>query len=83
MADSQLYLDIYVLGLPFVFYYNIATGVFSALGRFQDPFLFLAVSSTANVAMDVSLRHHLRMGVAGVAWATFLCQGLPVHWPWW
>ncbi|MBP3684927.1 MAG: MATE family efflux transporter, partial [Oscillospiraceae bacterium] len=26
MADSKLYLDIYMLGLPFVFYYNIATG---------------------------------------------------------
>ena len=31
-ADSKLYLDIYVWGLPFVFFYNIATGIFSALG---------------------------------------------------
>ena len=31
-ADSSLYLDIYVWGLPFVFFYNIATGIFSALG---------------------------------------------------
>ena len=29
MADSKLYLDIYVWGLPFVFFYNIATGIFS------------------------------------------------------
>lgn len=28
-ADSSLYLDIYVWGLPFVFFYNIATGIFS------------------------------------------------------
>ena len=28
--DSKLYLDIYILGLPFVFFYNIATGIFSA-----------------------------------------------------
>lgn len=26
--DSKLYLDIYVYGLPFVFFYNIATGIF-------------------------------------------------------
>ena len=32
LADSALYLDIYVLGLPFMFFYNIATGIFSALG---------------------------------------------------
>ena len=28
-ADSTIYLDIYVYGLPFVFFYNIATGIFS------------------------------------------------------
>ena len=27
-ADSKLYLDIYIWGLPFVFFYNIATGIF-------------------------------------------------------
>ena len=31
-ADSTIYLDIYVYGLPFVFFYNIATGIFSGLG---------------------------------------------------
>ena len=76
MADSKLYLDIYMLGLPFVFYYNIATGVFSALGDSKTPFLFLAVSSTANIAVDILFVTAFNMGVAGVAWATFLCQGI-------
>ena len=76
MADSKLYLDIYMLGLPFVFYYNIATGVFSALGDSKTPFLFLAASSTANIAVDILFVTAFRMGVAGVAWATFLCQGI-------
>ena len=76
MADSKLYLDIYMLGLPFVFYYNIATGVFSALGDSKTPFLFLAVSSTANIAVDILFVTAFQMGVAGVAWATFLCQGI-------
>ncbi len=76
MADSKLYLDIYMLGLPFVFYYNIATGVFSALGDSRTPFLFLATSSTANIAVDILFVTAFRMGVAGVAWATFLCQGV-------
>ena len=76
MADSRLYLDIYILGLPFVFYYNIATGVFSALGDSKTPFLFLAASSTANIAVDILFVTAFDMGVAGVAWATFLCQGV-------
>lgn len=75
-ADSRLYLDIYVWGLPFVFFYNIATGIFSALGDSKTPFYFLAVSSTANIAVDILFVKAFHMGVAGVAWATFLCQGL-------
>ena len=76
MADSALYLQIYVLGIPFLFFYNVSTGIFSALGDSKTPFLFLALSSTANIAMDVFFVSGLGMGVAGVAWATFLCQGV-------
>ena len=75
-ADSKLYLDIYVWGLPFVFFYNISTGIFSALGDSKTPFYFLAVSSTANIAVDILFVKAFDMGVAGVAWATFLCQGI-------
>ncbi len=75
-ADSKLYLDIYVWGLPFVFFYNLSTGIFSALGDSKTPFYFLAVSSTANIAADILFVSVFRMGVAGVAWATFLCQGI-------
>ena len=75
-ADSQLYLDIYIWSLPFVFFYNIATGIFSALGDSKTPFIFLAISSTANIGMDILFVTAFKMGVAGVAWATFLCQGV-------
>lgn len=75
-ADSRLYLDIYAWGLPFVFFYNIATGIFSALGDSKTPFFFLAVSSLSNIAVDIWFVKAFHMGVAGVAWATFLCQGV-------
>ena len=76
LADSKLYLDIYIWGLPFVFFYNIATGIFSALGDSKTPFVFLAVSSLSNIGMDILFVEAFDMGVAGVAWATFLCQGV-------
>lgn len=76
LADSKLYLDIYIFSLPFVFFYNIATGIFSALGDSKTPFFFLAASSTSNIAMDILFVAGFHMGVAGVAWATFLCQGV-------
>lgn len=75
-ADSELYLHIYIRGLPFVFFYNISTGIFSALGDSRTPFLFLAASSTANVGVDVLFVTVFDMGVAGLAWATLFCQGI-------
>ena len=75
-ADSKRYLDIYIFGLPFVFLYNVATGIFSALGDSKTPFLFLACSSLSNIGMDILFVTAFGMGVDGVAWATFLCQGV-------
>lgn len=75
-ADSRLYLTIYTWGLPFVFFYNLSTGIFSALGDSKTPFLFLAISSLSNIAMDILFVTAFDMGVSGVAWATFLCQGV-------
>lgn len=75
-ADSKLYLDIYIWGFPFLLFYNIATGIFSALGDSRTPFFFLAASSTANILVDIWFVNGFHMGVAGVAWATFLCQGI-------
>lgn len=74
--DSKLYLDIYIWGFPFLLFYNVATGFFSALGDSKTPFIFLAISSTSNVAVDIWFVAVFHMGVAGVAWATFLCQGI-------
>ena len=76
MDDCRLYLSIYLLGLPFLFYYNVATGIFSAMGDSRTPFIFLAISSTANILVDILFVSALCMGVSGVAWATFLCQGV-------
>ena len=75
-ADSRLYLDIYIYGLPFVFLYNVATGIFSALGDSRTPFVFLACSSLSNIGMDILFVTAFGMGVDGAAWATFLCQGV-------
>lgn len=76
MDASLLYLNIYIYGLPFMFFYNIATGIFSALGDSRTPFIFLAISSVSNIFVDILFVKSFQMGIAGVAWATFLCQGV-------
>ena len=75
-ADSTLYLNIYTAGLIFLFLYNISNAIFSALGDSKTPFIFLAVSSITNIFMDIWFVRSFRMGIAGIAWATFLCQGV-------
>ncbi len=76
MDDTVLYLNIYTGGLLFLFYYNISTGIFTALGDSKTPFVFLAVSSVTNIAADILFVTTFKMGIAGVAWATFICQGI-------
>lgn len=75
-GDSLLYLNIYTAGLFFTFFYNISTGLFTAMGDSVTPFIFLAASSTANILVDILFVEIFANGVAGVAWATFICQGI-------
>lgn len=75
-ADSIVYLNIYIAGMAFVFLYNIATGIFTALGDSKTPLLFLIISSVLNVGLDLLFVIVIKMGVAGAAWATVIAQGL-------
>lgn len=75
-GDSALYLNIYICGLIFLFMYNICTGVFTALGDSKTPLYFLIASSIGNIILDLVFVICFHMGVGGVAWATFLAQGV-------
>ncbi len=74
--DSKLYLDIYIWGLFFMFLYNICNAIFTALGDSTTPLVFLIISSLSNIGLDLLFVIVFEMGVAGVAWATFICQGV-------
>lgn len=74
--DAALYLDIYVYGMMFLLFYNVCTGIFTALGDSTTPLIFLISSSVSNVILDYVFVNYLHLDVAGVAWATFLAQGV-------
>ena len=76
IKPSKIYLDIYICGVPFLFFYNTSNGIFSALGDSKTPFIFLAISSISNILVDLLFVIVFDMGIAGVAWATFICQGI-------
>lgn len=74
--DAALYLKIYIAGLIFLFLYNICTGIFSALGDSKTPLYFLIASSIGNIILDLVFVIVFDWKVAGVAWATFIAQGI-------
>lgn len=76
LGEATTYLNIYFLGLPFLFMYNILSSMFNALGRSEIPLYLLIFSSLFNIVLDVFLVRELSMGVAGVAWATLIAQGI-------
>ncbi|ADL06662.1 MATE family efflux transporter [Lacrimispora saccharolytica] len=74
--NASVYLGIYFLGLPFLFMYNVQASVFQALGDSKTPLYLLVFSSLLNVVLDLLFVTQLFMGVAGVAIATLIAQGL-------
>lgn len=76
MAEADVYLRIYIGGFVFMFLYNIANGIFTALGDSKTPLYFLIGSSVGNVILDWIFVAVFHWDVAGVAWATFICQGI-------
>lgn len=76
MPDALLYLNIYFAGLCFLFMYNIFNAVFNAMGESKVPLAFLVFSSILNIVLDFVLVLRYNLGVAGVAYATLIAQGL-------
>lgn len=74
--QAIIYLRIYLIGVLFTSIYNLAAGVLRAVGDSKSPFIFLVISSVLNIILDVIFVALLGMGVAGVAIATIIAQGV-------
>jgi len=75
-SGSITYLSIYFAGLAFIFGFNMISAIFRSLGDSKTPLLFLGVASITNIVLDLVFVLVFRMGVAGVAIATVIAQGL-------
>ncbi len=76
IEDSKIYLDVYIYGILFLMLYNTCTAVFTALGDSKTPLYFLIASSIGNIMLNLTFVIVFEMGVAGIAWATFVAQGI-------
>lgn len=76
LDDAMVYLNIYFMGLPFLFMYTVVSSMFNAVGKSKIPLYFLIFSSVFNIALDIYMVCRLSLGIAGVAWATLIAQGI-------
>lgn len=75
-TQSVDYLNIYVYGLSFLFIYNVVSSIFQALGNSKTPLFLLIFSTFFNIVIDIIFVKYLNLGVKGLAWGTFLAQGI-------
>ena len=68
------YLQIFFLGIIGSGMYNIISGILRGLGDSMMPLLFLVIACLLNIVLDLALVNE--MGVAGVALATIIAQGV-------
>ena len=68
------YLKIYFWGIVGFFFYNMLSGVLRGLGDSMSALIFLLVAAVLNVILDLWFVRS--MGVAGVALATVMSQGI-------
>lgn len=73
---ASVYLRIYFAGLPLIVLYNFEAAVFRSCGDTRTPLIALTVSGVLNVLLNLIFVVKLNLGVAGVAIATVIANGV-------
>ena len=75
-VEQKIYLTIYFAGISGLLIYNMGSAILRAIGDSTHPFIFLVVSASLNIVLDLVFVIVFKMGTAGVAYATILSQGI-------
>lgn len=74
--DASLYLRIIMAGLLFSFAYNYFASMLRSMGDSKSPLIFLAISAFLNVTGDIVFVVIFKLGIAGTAVSTVICEML-------
>lgn len=84
LPQAVIYLQILSLGMLPSFGYNTVGAILRGLGDSRTPLYMLVASTVLNIGLDLLFVLAFGWGVAGVAWATVISQGLAfVGAVWW
>ena len=76
MVDSEHYLLICSLGIPFIIGYNVVCGILRGLGDSRTPLYFVALACVINIGLDFLLVGGFHLRAMGAAIATVASQGI-------
>ncbi len=65
-----------IVGLVFIYGYNIVCAILRGMGDGKRPFVFIAVAAVLNIVLDVVFVAYMGMEVFGAALATVIGQGV-------
>ena len=73
-SETMDYTLICIIGLVFIYGYNIVSAIMRGMGDSKRPFIFIAIAALMNMILDVVFVCFMGMGVAGAALATVIGQ---------
>lgn len=76
IGQSVLYMRIYFVGMPFMMAYNFGSAILRAVGDTRRPLYYLLAAGVINVILNLIFVIVFHIGVAGVAIATVISQGV-------
>lgn len=74
MAEALGYSTVCMIGLLFIYGYNIVSAVLRGIGDSKHPFVFISIAAVINVVLDILFVAIIPMGATGAALATVISQ---------
>ena len=75
-AGALAYSTISMVGLVFVYGYNVVSAILRGMGDSKHPFIFISMAAILNLILDVVFVLLLKMGAGGAALATIMSQAV-------
>ncbi len=73
---AAAYSTICMIGLVFIYGYNVVSAILRGMGDSKHPFIFISVAAITNLVLDIVFVVGLHMGPGGAALATVISQGV-------
>lgn len=75
-SEALIYATVCMVGLVFIYGYNIVSAILRGMGDSKHPFVFISIAACLNVVLDLVFVVGFQMGAMGAAVATVISQGV-------